>query len=200
MLNNKPYIEKLKNRTLTIDGKYISLEGFGGLSLGEGKHETMMWINDIKPSTVLDVGAGAGMYKLLIERLVLERAQPKTVDAIEVWEPYVKEFELDKLYNNVYTQDVRDWDNWDYDLVIFGDVLEHMTKEEATKVWEKVSKQARYAIISIPLGHNHQDAYNGNPFEEHVTDGWELQEILDSFKGIVKMKPMSIVGIFLAEF
>jgi 2-polyprenyl-3-methyl-5-hydroxy-6-metoxy-1,4-benzoquinol methylase len=137
MINNGPHIEKLKNRTLTIDGKYISLEGFGGLSLGEGKYETMMWINDIKPDTILDVGAGAGMYKLLIERMVLERAQPKTVDAIEIWEPYVKEFELEKLYNNVYTQDVRSWENWNYDLVIFGDVLEHMSKEDAIEVWER---------------------------------------------------------------
>lgn len=200
MTSNSAYTEQLKNRTLSIDGKNISLSGFGGLSLGEGKHETMMWINDIKPRTVLDVGAGAGMYRLLIERLVPEWAQPNIVDAIEVWEPYVKEFELKSLYTNVYTQDVRTWDNWDYDLVIFGDVLEHMTKEEAIEIWAKVSEQARYAIISIPLGHNHQDAYNGNPYEEHVTEGWGVEEILENFKGIVKMKPMSIVGIFLAEF
>lgn len=200
MTENNKYIEKLKNRVLTIDGKFISLEGFGGLSLGEGKYETMLWINDIKPSTVLDVGAGAGMYKLLIDRMMPSYSLPKTVDALEIWKPYIDEFDLEDLYDNVYNEDVRNWDNWDYDLVILGDVLEHMSKEEAISVWDKVSKQAKFAIISIPLGHNHQDAYNGNPYEEHVTDGWNVDEILDNFTGIVKMKPMSIVGIFLAEF
>ena len=54
-------------------------------------------------------------------------------------------------------------DDFDYDLVIFGDVLEHMTEEDAVKLWNKVSKQARAAIIAIPIIQYPQGAHGVSP-------------------------------------
>ena len=194
------------NRKLTINGGNVTLEAYGGLSLGVGKPESMEWVRNIKPKTVLDVGAGAGMYALLFQKMVPAEDHPFQIDAIEVWEPYIKDFELEKLYNTVYQEDTRNHTDWNYDLVIFGDVLEHMDKDEARTIWSQVSQQAKYALISMPIGHNHQDAYNGNPYEEHVTEGWGLAETIESFPGIFKMEQFTSpdesmrVGIFFAKF
>jgi hypothetical protein len=167
-------------------------------SVPEGKDLSMYWIkNKINPQTVLDVGAGVGTYSLLFRKYDFV---PKLLNAIEVWEPYIKEYELLNKYKNVFNVDVREWEDWNYDLVILGDVLEHMSKDEALTLWDKISKQARYAIISIPIidcpqGHEHD-----NPYEEHIKDDWTTQEVLKSFTNIIDHNEYSVVGVFLAKF
>ena len=164
----------------------------------DGKELSMHWIETkVKPQTVLDVGAGEGTYSLLFRK---HGFVPRLLNAIEVWQPYIKEYQLLNKYKNVFNVDVREWEDWDYDLVILGDILEHMTKDEALDLWSKISKQARYAIISIPIidfpqGHEHD-----NPYEEHIKDDWTTQEVLDSFSNIVDHCSYPVVGVFLAKF
>lgn len=165
-------------------------------SSGEGKAETLKWIESNLDSikTVLDVGAGEGTYAKLLRNLDLK------TDALEVWLPYVGKFKLLSLYKSVFIEDARKWTNWNYDLVILGDILEHMTKEEAVQVWEAVSKEAKYAIISIPIVHYPQGHEHGNPYEEHIKDDWSTQEVLDTFKSIVRHDAYNTVGVFYAKF
>jgi len=154
-------------------------------------------IKEINPRSVLDVGAGAGAYLDLIrEHLGYE----VYVEAVEVWEPYIKEFNLESRYGAVWNKDVREWKTFPYDLVIFGDILEHMTKEEAIELWDKVSKTARYAIISIPIIHYPQGHEHGNPYEEHVKDDWSSEEILETFSNIKEYKEFDITGVYIARF
>jgi 2-polyprenyl-3-methyl-5-hydroxy-6-metoxy-1,4-benzoquinol methylase len=122
------------------------------------------------------------------------------IDAVEVWKPYIEEFSLSDKYDNVYEVDVRNHDNFKYDVVIFGDILEHMTEEEALAVWDKVSKQAKSAVIAIPIIHYHQPAINGNPYEEHITEDWTPEKVIDTFPGIVDSWTGEIVGAFWADF
>jgi hypothetical protein len=70
--------------------------------------------------------------------------------------------------------------------VIAGDVLEHMTKEEALTVISNLLPRCKYFIISIPIIKWPQDAVNGNPFEIHVKDDWSDKEALESFPSIYK--------------
>jgi len=163
----------------------------------EGKELSMTWIERNKPETILDVGAGVGTYSLLLRKY---NYVPKRLDAIEVWQPYIDEYKLDNKYNNIFNVDVRTWDNWNYDMVILGDVLEHMTKTEALAVWEKISKQAKYAIISIPIIDCPQGHAHDNPYEEHIKDDWTTQEVLESFSHIVDHCEYKVVGVFLARF
>lgn len=169
--------------------------------MGTSHPESRPWIisqiRKTKPRTILDVGAGSGTYQHEIVKSGYTRA---SIDAVEVWQPYIEEFELEKKYRNVFKTDVREWDNFNYDLVIFGDILEHMTKEDALAVWDKVSKQARYAIISIPIIHYHQGAINNNPYEEHVKDDWSDKEVRESFPFITDYWVGEVVGSYLAKF
>jgi hypothetical protein len=163
----------------------------------EGKDATAQFIKDNDIKTVLDVGAGSGTYYhvVLENSIVLDK-----FDAVEVWEPYVNQFDLKSKYHNVFVSDVRSWENFSYDLVILGDILEHMTKPDAIKVWESVSKQANSAIISIPIIHYPQGHEDGNPYEEHIKDDWTTEEVLGSFSDIVEYREYDVVGVFYAKF
>src|SRR4051794_4595345 len=82
---------------------------------------------------VLDVGAGMGTYESF-------RTPGQTWIGLEVWAPYVEAYDLGRKYDELLTCDVRavDWSALaPLDLVICGDVLEHMTKDEALAVIEK---------------------------------------------------------------
>jgi hypothetical protein len=168
-----------------------------GYSNPENKPWAQQKIIELHPTTVLDVGAGQGTYLNLIrEGLGAE----VIVNAVEVWQPYIDQFDLLNRYDKLFAMDVRDMTNFKYDLVILGDILEHMSEDDAVGLWEKISKQAKYAMISIPIIHYHQDAINGNPYEIHVEEDWTMERVLEKFKGITEYKKFEVTGTFIAEF
>ena len=167
-----------------------------GNSMPEGKPYAISKIIEIDPKTVLDVGAGRGAYAT-----IMFPYKPNIVfDAVEIWEPYVEKFNLKNKYRNIYIQDIRDFNDFSYDLVIFGDVLEHMPMSDAIKVWENVSCKAKYALISIPIVHMPQDELEGNPYEVHEEEDWSTELVLKKFHSIVEYKEFEFTGIFIAKF
>jgi hypothetical protein len=168
--------------------------------VGTSHPESRPWVinkilsHDIK--SIIDVGAGSGTYY----DALLNTRYKGTIDAVEVWEPYVDEFGLKKKYRKLWIEDIRDFDRFHHDLVIFGDVLEHMTVDEALDVWNRASKYCAYAVISIPIIEYHQHAINGNPYEEHIKEDWTHQEVLDTFPHIVDSWQGNVVGAYWAKF
>jgi hypothetical protein len=133
----------------------------------------------LKPYSVLDVGAGSGTYARRLQHLCTPSAWWA---AVEIWEPYVEKYGLRELYHTVEVADARTWQpERKYNVCILGDVLEHMEKEEAIAVFERMRKHADHVVISIPLGHYPQDEYEGNPYERHVTDNWSHEDVVDAF-------------------
>lgn len=147
----------------------------------QGKDVALEWYRKIGPSTVVDLGAGCGTYARLM------REEPKPIwngseqigrywpsgtmwRAIEVWEPYIHQYDLISLYDQVLIGDVRRlaWPNYRADLVIAGDILEHMPLEHARTVLRRIKQAAAHLIVSIPVLHLPQDAVNGNPYERHI--------------------------------
>ena len=51
-----------------------------------------------KDSTILDVGPGEGTYYNLLNDYFTN------MDAVEVWEPYINQYNLRNKYNNVYNE------------------------------------------------------------------------------------------------
>jgi 2-polyprenyl-3-methyl-5-hydroxy-6-metoxy-1,4-benzoquinol methylase len=168
-----------------------------GFSDPTNKPWTQEKIIELKPTTVLDVGAGQGVYLDLIRQGL---GAGVVVNAVEVWQPYIDQFDLENRYDKLFAMDVRDLTNFAYDLVILGDVLEHMSEDSAVELWDRISQQARHAIISIPIIHYHQDAINGNPYEVHVEEDWNTERVLKTFKGIVEHKEFPVTGVFIAKF
>lgn len=163
--------------------------------------ENKLWairkIKAINPKTVLDVGTGQGDYLELIRSYL---PSDIIIDGIEAWEPYVEQFKLKERYNNLFIQDAREFENFQYDLVICGDVLEHMSEKDAVDLWCKISKQAKHGMISIPIIHHPQGAYEGNPWEIHHEEDWNTKRVLDKFHGIVEYKEFDVTGTFIGRF
>jgi len=153
------------------------------------------WLAEIQPTTVLDVGPGAGAYGQIARTV----SSVQRVDAVEAWEPYLAEFRLSNLYDNVFVEDVRDRQDFTYDVVIFGDVLEHMGRDDALTVYETAREQAGNVLFSIPIIHLPQGAYADNPFEVHVEEDWSHDEIMDWFPGIYRAEKFRVTGLYLAQ-
>lgn len=145
-------------------------------------------ITSLNPSSVLDVGCGFGLWGFLCREYLdvwHGRVQPSEwrvrIDGIELFEPYIQAHHR-ALYSRIIVDDVRHAvDSLDaYDLVIAGDVIEHLDKPEGERVIERLYERARKALlINLPLGDGweHPEAY-GNPGELHRSQ-WREDDLLE---------------------
>lgn len=167
-----------------------------GHSMPEGKPYAIQRIVEINPKTVLDIGAGRGVYSLLVSAYL-----PRTIfDAVEVWKPYVDQYSLHKKYRNVFVEDARLHEDFSYDLVIFGDVLEHMPEQDAVLLWNRASEQAMFGLISIPIVHMPQEEIDNNPYEVHEEEDWTTDKVLEKFHSIVEYHEFIHTGVFIGYF
>lgn len=141
-------------------------------STSEGKQWTLDRIRKMNPATILDVGAGNGTYSDLA-RSAVPFAQ---WDAVEIFEPYITEYELRKKYNQVFNIDILDFSFGLYDLIILGDVLEHMPQRDAKNLITFCKERAKAIVVSVPIIYAPQGAVNGNEHETHQYH-WTYEEM-----------------------
>ena len=129
-----------------------------------GMEETIAWIKDnvSQGGTALDVGACDGKWSDWLRGYL-------KMDAIEIFVPYIINNKLDTKYENVFTGDISDFMYDHYDLIIFGDVIEHLTVERAQAVIEYAKKHCDNIVVAIPLLYS-QEPYDGNEHERHIQD------------------------------
>ena len=154
-------------------------------------------IRELQPKMVVDVGPGVGTYS----DLAREHTPGATWKCIEAWAPYIPQFGLWQKYDHVIVGDIRHVDlhsvTFAPDLVIVGDVLEHMAKAEARSVLRLLQAWADNVLVSVPLAHHDQGDVNGNWFEIH-RDHWTHNEMLDVLgTGVRAHKRGKILGYYL---
>lgn len=114
---------------------------------------------------VLDVGAGKGKYRLLLPEY-------GCVDAVEIWEPYVTGYSLRDVYRAVYERDIMEvaeefsTAGVKYDAVIMGDVLEHLTVNNAMRTLHYLKDVASEVLVIVPYNYE-QGEEHGNPYQRH---------------------------------
>lgn len=170
-------------------------------SAKEGKTEILSWVNNINHDfkKVLDLGVGKGTYSRLFRKRPSKLSNARWI-GVEAWEPYIEQFDLRSQYHEIINKDIR---LLDYpalapvDIVIAGDVLEHVTKQEAINIVDKVLQISPYMIISIPIIHYPQGPWQGNQYEIHVKDDWSHQEMMSTFPQIKQYWTGNIVGCYL---
>lgn len=123
-----------------------------------GKDIVCAWIreNFSAGAEILDVGACDGIWRKLLPEY--------TMDAVEIHGP-----NADRLhdYRKVFRRDVDGLDYEHYDLIIFGDVIEHMDVEKAQRVLAYARPRCRDMVVAVPFLYP-QDAFGGNPWERHL--------------------------------
>jgi len=147
----------------------------------------LQYIISLGPRSILDVGCGFGLWGFLCREyldVMEERVQPGTwqtrIDGIELFEPYIQAHQR-ALYTSIRIGDIRELASQvdEYELIIAGDVIEHLEKHEGEAVIEQLYEKAtRALLVNIPLGEgwDHPERH-GNPGELHRSQ-WVSEDFL----------------------
>ena len=148
-------------------------------SSNEGKDEAIKWIKETfnQGAACLDVGAGDGKWSDLLRDYL-------TMDAVEAFAPNVTNNHLYNKYRNTFIADIRAFKYKYYDLIIFGDVLEHMSTEDARRVIEYARPRCSYMLVAVPYKWP-QGAIYGNPYEVHIQDDLTPEIFNERYPGFI---------------
>jgi hypothetical protein len=134
-------------------------------------------VRKLDPRSILDVGVGFGRWGILFREFleIWEHSRydgkwERTIDGVEIFDGYIKNYHK-HFYNNIFIESALTYlENTEkhYDLIHFGDVIEHMTKENGEKAIDLALERSEYVLINIPIGkHWGQEALGDNPYEAH---------------------------------
>jgi hypothetical protein len=77
------------------------------------------------------------------------------------------QFDLNSKYNKVILGDIREFDFRDYDYIIMGDVLEHLSVKDAQQVIKRIQDLDILCLIAVPYNYE-QGTYMDNVHETHL--------------------------------
>ncbi len=162
-------------------------------STGYFKKETVKYIKSIYSTSIniLDIGAGCGTYFDL-----LSKEGYTNLDCVEVFEDYVERFGLRNKYKNVIIGDITKLDISfeDYDLIILGDVLEHIAVEDAQSLLKKL--KYKNVIVAVPFL-SPQGESEGNKHEIHLQEDLTLENFLERYDNFIPYCLRYDYGIFV---
>lgn len=157
--------EKVKNLEENINFSFNNqLRGSSG-DLGKPKILEFILANFKKDCKILDIGFGAGVYGKLLKAFFYQN-----IDGVDVWSKNIKETGLNHIYDNIFIENVLDFDFDYYDLIIMGDVLEHIELEDSKKLLEKFINENKCSsiIVQVPYVYENEIAHYGNDAERHL--------------------------------
>ena len=168
----------------------------------EGKDWSLDWFRYHLPNTVTDVGPGEGTYAKLF-RPVHEGVW---WTGIEIHKPYVRKYGLKStktrtMYDELHVMDVREApDHLFYrDCVIFGDVLEHVERDDAVALLQRAeAARAWNILVSVPIVDSPQGEVDGNPHEAHLHqwDPDDMDAVMARFDGATDRMIGSTLGVW----
>lgn len=119
-------------------------------------------IEHIHPSSyILDVGAGSGCYGQML------KGKFERIDAIEIFPNYIDMFSLKEKYDEVIVGDIVNFDFFHYDLLIMGDILEHLSVEDAQMIVHTAESDSQALLVAVPYMFQQGEEY-GNIYETHL--------------------------------
>jgi hypothetical protein len=137
--------------------------------------------------TVLDVGPGKGTYADLLSEIF------PVIDAVEIHAPYIQKFGLREKYRKVFNHSIVGFPGINlYDVVILGDVLEHLSIEDAQAVLAN-AQFAKQIVIAIPYQMK-QGAYRGVQSEVHLQDDLTHEIFMRRYPGFPLLASYSAKG------
>lgn len=143
-------------------------------------------IRRLDPVSVLDVGCGFGRWGFLCREFLdvwNSRTYPESwkisIEGIEIFPQNITPIH-DYVYDKIHLGDASQLLPvlGTFDLVIFGDVLEHFDKYNAERLLENAIAHANKAVlIHVPLGTDWpQGPRDGNDYETHLST-WNLSDL-----------------------
>ena len=143
-------------------------------------------ILELQPDTVLDIGIGFGKFGFMAREYTdiwknrYNKSQWKTkIDGIEAYHKYISEHHkhiYDKIFIGNALEILPGLNN--YDLITFGDCLEHFSKKDGTMMLKMIKDNCKVAFITTPTTSKFQyrGAMHGNKYERHIY-GWPTDDL-----------------------
>jgi hypothetical protein len=143
-------------------------------------------------TTILDIGAGCGTYSDLL------RGYGYKMDAVEIWEPYIKQYGLKSKYGWVYEENVLKMPLdvlGAYDFYILGDVLEHLSVEDAEWLMKFLKFAGKQYLIAVPYSME-QSEYEGNVYETHLQPDLTPEIMLERYPDLELLYGNNFYGYY----
>lgn len=168
----------------------------------EGKDWSLTRFTRHQPNTVTDIGPGEGTYARLF------RPEHRGIwwTAIEIHKPYVAKYKLKStktrtMYDEIHVEDARESAPhlFHRDLVIAGDVLEHMPRQDAVDLLHRIHNAGAWNIlVSIPIVDSQQGEVDGNPHEAHLHqwDQDDMDQVLADLGGTLEAYYGDTLGVW----
>jgi SAM-dependent methyltransferase len=160
------------------------------VSLWLGLEDALSAIKEQWPRSVLDAGIGFGLFGHLLRQYLdvwegrIRREDWRIrIDGIEIDERRIQPHAR-YLYDGVFVGDIRELvpllaSRSRYDVILFGDVLEHLPKADAAALLRKsVALAGKLVVVRIPLGDGWRKEGREEP--DHHRSTWSV----DDFSGL----------------
>jgi autotransporter strand-loop-strand O-heptosyltransferase len=138
---------------------------------------------------ILDVGPGIGTYSNLLRDLGYQ------MDSIEIWEPYVDEYNLKSKYDIVHIGNIIEFDISAYDFIILGDVLEHLSAKDAKELINKIDSSGKECLVAVPY-EMEQGEYYGNVHESHLQSDLTPEVIKNRYPSLHELYSNNFYGYY----
>lgn len=139
--------------------------------------------------TALDVGPGAGRYADAFGSLF-------TMDAVEISQAYVDKFGLVDKYRQLFVMDACAFEFDYYDLIIAGDVLEHMSVESAQRFIRYCVPRCEEMLVCVPWLY-HQGPEPDNPWQAHQQPDLTDEMMARRYPELKLVRGGDIIGVYM---
>ena len=143
-------------------------------------------------ATILDVGAGEGTYFNLLNDYF------PIMEAVEVFKPNIDKYDLEKKYVKVFNMDIKDFEYNFYDIIIFGDILEHLEVNDAQKVLEYAYNRCNELIVAVPY-EMEQGIAEDNVYEIHKQDDLTPEIMLQRYPMLKLLHKNTRYGYYVKD-
>jgi hypothetical protein len=155
----------------------------------------------MRPRSVLDIGCGSGMFGFMARQYTdldcrrYARGNWTTrIDGIEVFPNYINDVHH-YIYSHVFIGDVMEVlpTLRDYELIICGDVIEHMDEAKGKWLLELMHAKSKKFFVITPDRFIKQGAVFGNQYETHVRQ-WTKEELAPFGKVLNLHRSLTLEG------
>jgi autotransporter strand-loop-strand O-heptosyltransferase len=158
------------------------------------KEEVKLYLDSFlnKNIKILDVGPGVGTYSNLLKPLGYK------LDCLEIFEPYVEKYDLHSKYENVYVGDITQFDFSNYDFIIIGDVLEHISVEDSKIILEKIENNNQNCLVAVPFLCE-QGTMEDNIHETHLQPDLTNELVLERYPQLELLSKNNFYGYYVTK-
>ncbi len=136
--------------------------------------------------SVVDVGCGRGIVGSLL-RIYRE---PDRIVGIDLFEPYLDFCRKLGVYDGLTRHDLETaslpFKDKEFDLSVALEVIEHLPKQSGRTLMGELERISEMVIVSTPNRYFHQDPYDGNSLQKHLSR-WTVQDL--------KTKGYKVLGV-----